>query len=184
MSYFRSLFLTLMFAIASVQSTYSPALYAQDAAVIESLSWTEVVEYARETLPLQATLVSNDEGFIYLDVDDAYIHKLYPLLGLTDDGFKKPPYFRRPDGIGAHITVFYVHENVLPDEIGDTFTFDLTDIVVVRATRDASYAILQVNSPELETLRKKYGRPGKINGHELHISLAKKYHTPPPRKQN
>jgi hypothetical protein len=184
MSYLKSLFLAMMFAIASVQSTYSPSLYAQDQTVVESLSWTEIVEYTKETLPLQATLVANDDGFVYLDVDDAYIHKLYPLLELSEEGFKKPPYFRRPDGIGAHITVFYVHDNIIPEEIGDTFTFELKDIVVVRATRDASFAVLQVHSPELEALRKKYGFPAKNHGHEFHISLAKKYHTPPPKRQN
>ncbi len=137
-------------------------------------SWQEVVNYAREHLPLEGQLIVKSGGFGYLKVDDEYIHTLFPLLGLADSGYKKPPYFRSHESPGAHISVFYEDENVIPDEIGQTFHFELKNIVIVRVSKTVSYAVLQVESPELEALREKYGLSPKLHGHEYHISIAKK----------
>lgn len=141
-----------------------------------SLSFQEIVAYAREILPHEGQLHSKN-GFVYLKVDDAYIHALFPMLGLASKGFREPPYFRRPQPIGAHISVFYQDENVSPKEVGQTFHFELEDIEIIH-TKNAIYAVLQVKSPELEQLRKKYGLRPKLHGHEFHISLAKKTRGP------
>jgi len=136
--------------------------------------WENIVDYARQNLPLQGTLMANSDGFVYLKVDDKYINTLFPLLKLKEAGFRKPPYFRREDSPGAHISVFYVKEHVKPTEVGQTFHFSLKDVVIVNPSKRASYAILQVDAPELEALREKYGVGPKLFGHEFHISLAKK----------
>src|ERR1700722_1767504 len=60
-------------------------------------SWEEVVNYARKNLPQEGVLVAKSDGFVYLKVDDAYIHALFPLLGLREEGYTEPPYFRRGD---------------------------------------------------------------------------------------
>lgn len=62
----------------------------------------------------------------------------------------------------------------MPEEVGQYFHFELKQIVIVKPTKDTSYAVLQVESPELEKLREKYGLRPKLFGHEYHISLAKK----------
>ncbi len=46
--------------------------------------------------------------------------------------------------------------------------------MIVNPSKDTSYAVLEITSPELEKLRKKYGLNPKLLGHEYHISLAKK----------
>lgn len=135
--------------------------------------WDKVVSYARANLPLEGKLVEKD-GFFYLKVDNEYIHTLFPMLELSEKGFKEPPYFRSKNSTGAHISVFYKDEYISPEEIGKTFHFELKQIVIVQVSKEASYAVLQVVSPELEELRKKYGLSPKLHNHEFHISLAKK----------
>lgn len=139
-----------------------------------SSSWEEVVDYANEHLPLEGELKAKVDGFVYIKVDDEYIHTLFPMLDLEEEGYKKPPYFRTKEASGAHISVFYENENVIPEEIGQTFHFELKRIVIVQPAKGTYYAVLQVESPELEQLRMKYGKKPKLHGHEFHISLAKK----------
>lgn len=139
-------------------------------------SWHKALDYAQKHLPHEGQLVRKSDGFVYLKVDDDYIRKLFPLLGLAREGYREPPYFRSKDAAGAHISVFYVDEHIMPKELGQTFHFHLEDIAIVKPSKNASYAILQVKSPDLEKLRQKYGLSPKLHGHEFHISLAKKTH--------
>lgn len=134
----------------------------------------EVVDYAQKHFSTEGQLIVKSDGFGYLKVDDEYIHTLFPLLELTEEGYKKPPYFRTEEAPGAHISVFYVNENIIPEEVGQYFHFELKQIVIVKPSKDTCYAVLQVESPELEKLREKYGLSPKLFGHEYHISLAKK----------
>lgn len=140
----------------------------------ENLAWQEVVYYAQEHLPAEGQLMVKSDGFVYLKVDDAYIHTLFPMLGLEQDGYQEPPYFRTKEAPGAHISVFYADEHIRPEEVGQHFHFELKHIELVRPSKNASYAILVVESPELEKLREKYGLSAKLFGHEYHIALAKK----------
>lgn len=151
-----------------------PSAVEEEPTTETALSWPEIVTYAKKNLPQEGILVQNPDGFAYLKVDDRYIHDLFPLLGLEKEGFTEPPYFRSKTAPGAHISIFYVDEKVVPEEVGQTFPFKLENIVIVKPTKDTSYAVLQVASPELEALRKKYGLSPKLHGHEYHISIAKK----------
>ncbi|MBA2728003.1 MAG: hypothetical protein H0U49_07510 [Parachlamydiaceae bacterium] len=138
--------------------------------------WQHVVDYAREHLPLEGKLLVNSKGFGYLTVDDGYVQQLFPMLGLKEQGYRPPPYYRRSGSPGAHISVFYVNEYISPTEVGQTFHFELKQISIVK-TRNAKFVVLQVQSPELEKLREKYGLTPKLLGHDFHISLGKKeYH--------
>lgn len=136
--------------------------------------WQEAVQYANTHLSHKGTLMAKRDGFIYLKVDESYIYTLFPLLHLKEKGFKIPPYFRGPNSPGAHISVIYSDEHVIPKELGSVFHFEPVKIELVH-TSNATYAILQVHSPELEALRRKYGLSPKLHGHEFHISLAKKF---------
>lgn len=136
--------------------------------------WQEAFDYAEKYLPKEGRLIAKSDGYVYLKVDDDYIHALYPLLDVQGEGYKEPPYFRSKEASGAHISVFYEAEDVMPHEIGEVFPFELKSIVIVRPKCDTSYIVLQVESKELEQLREKYGLKPKLQGHEFHISLAKK----------
>jgi hypothetical protein len=181
MGFYMNNFKILIFSLCCALFTYSfPAAWATETSLkVESTedaspSWEEVVDYAREHFAMEGILMIKTDGFAYLKVDDEYIHTLFPMLGLTEDGFKEPPYFRSKEAPGAHISVFYESENIVPEEIGQSFPFELKQIVIVRPSRTTSYAVLQVESPELEKLRQKYGRSAKLFGHEYHISIGKK----------
>lgn len=149
---------------------------APHAAAAAHPSWQEAFKYAQDNLPKEGKLTRKSDGFIYLKVDDRYIHSLFPKLGLKQDGFHEPPYFRTRNAPGAHISVFYVDEHIIPKELGQTFHFEPKEIVIVNPSKNVSYAVLEVTSPELEKLRQKYGLNPKIHGHDYHISLAKKNH--------
>ncbi len=141
--------------------------------VPQNTSWDKIVEYAKVHLPHEGKLVVKPDGFVYLKVDDNYIHTLFPMLGLGQKGFREPPFFRAPQSPGAHISVFNEAEHILPDELGKTFHFEPTKIVIVKTSTD-TYTVLQVRSLELEELRKKYGLSPKLQNHDFHISIAKK----------
>ena len=137
-------------------------------------AWQEAFDYAQAYLPKTGELVVKSDGFGYIRVDNAYIDTLFPMLDVRQDGFRKPPYFRRPEAPGAHISVFYENEHVRPAEVGEYFNFELKRIKIVNASKDTSYVILEVDAPELEVLREKYGLSPKLFGHEFHITLAKR----------
>ena len=111
---------------------------------------------------------------IYLDLDDAWIHTLFPLL--QGDTLKKPNYFAN-DGIGAHISVIYPEEkkSIKADELNKLHFFRIKTLV--RATLGTkNYYTLLVEAPTLIQLRKNYQLPELLDfkgyGINLHITLA------------
>lgn len=166
--------LALCFSLFLFQPSFAVASTALEiSAPTAAMPWPQVVELAKEYLPQEGELIAKPDGFVYLKVNDSYIHTLFPLLGLEEDGFTEPPYFRTKDAPGAHISVFYVNEHVKPEEVGQKFKFELKKIVIVQPEHDTRYAILEVDSPQLEGLRKKYGKTTKLKNHEFHISIGK-----------
>lgn len=141
--------------------------------VSDKKPWAEVISYAENHLPKEGILVQQSDGYAYVKVDDRYIHELFVRLN-ADADFQKPPYFRRPDAPGAHISVIYKDEKVKLQEVGQRISFSLNDIIIVRPTKTTSYIVLQVDAPELEKLRQKYGLKPKLKDHEFHISIAKR----------
>ncbi len=139
-----------------------------------STPFHEVLDYAQKNLNHTGKLKSKSDGYVYLKVDDAYIYKLFPMLELKKEGFREVDNSRSKESPGAHISVFYSDEHVKPQEIGEIFHFDLKQIKVVKTTKNTSFVVLEVDSPELENLRKKYFHSAKLHGHEFHISLGKK----------
>ena len=176
LKYLRYIFLVIIFGVITFKGI-PDGTYKEDK---ESTSytinplWDEAVKYAKEHLPTDGQLVLKFDGYVYLKVDDRYVHSLFPMLGLKEIGYDKPPYFRNKEAPGAHISVFYENEHIKPKEVGQYFHFTLKDIKIINVVDGVSYAILEVESPELEKLREKYGLPAKLLGNNFHISLAKK----------
>lgn len=133
----------------------------------------KVVEYAKK-LPQKGILKAGRDGYVYLKVDDDYIRKLFPLTEFP--GYEMSAHFRRKDSPGAHISVFYVEEKQRTgwiSEVGQVYTFKPTHLAFV-PDRTQKYLVLQVDSPQLEELRKKYGLSPYLKGHSFHITIAKK----------
>lgn len=142
----------------------------------KELPFERALEYAQKNLPKEGYLVQNPDGYAYIKVDDRYIDELYPLLKVENEGFTKPPFFRRKDSPGAHISVFYKDEHVMAKEIGKKFNFSLKRIETVKVNKHKSFIVLTVEAQALEKLRKSYNLAPLLQGNEFHISLAKKIH--------
>jgi hypothetical protein len=167
--------LVLFFAILFYfYSTNNSEKQSQKPTETTPVDLKEVVDWARSNLSQTGTLQEGKDGFVYLKVDDNYIHQLFPLLHRKN--YEEPPYFRRIDSPGAHISVFYTDErNRIGriNEIGQPFTFTINHIKTVPPGSN-EYLVLTVTSPELERLRKKYGLKPLLRGHDFHITIAKK----------
>ena len=164
MSYVRYfiLFLIVLFASCNIQNT-SPC--------------SKILKYAEAHLPHCGVLKSSS-GFVYVDVDDEYIHKLASFI--QQEGFEEPPYFGNADLVGAHITVIYPDElkNLSMREIqecGKMVYFTLKGCEVVHPQRwkgiDEVYFIA-VDAPELDLIREKYGLPKRE--YSFHITIGVK----------
>jgi hypothetical protein len=118
----------------------------------------------------------HSDGFTYVDLDDEYIHKLVTFI--RDDGFEEPPYFGRPDLIGAHITVVYPEEVIQYgigsiEECGTTIEFTLKgcEIVVPPKWKTVSEVyFVAVDAPALDEIRRKYGLSKRA--YDFHITIG------------
>jgi hypothetical protein len=137
-----------------------------------------ILHYAKEKLPSVGTLKQTEDGLIYLDLDDAFIHSLFPLI--EEECIEKPPFFFGRETLGAHIGAILPTEsnNMLKtffQELGQAFTFTIKGYY---ATTPESWKgvekvwFLSLSCPELELLREKYRLPSKIGGNDFTIPLA------------
>lgn len=113
--------------------------------------------HAASRLKCKGRLAKLQNNFTYLDIDDAYIHTLFPLL--QDQQIKKPDYFGE-EAVGAHITVIYPGESkeINEEDLNQEYDFAIKELVAVKIEKKTYYAIL-VESPSLMELRKKYDLP-------------------------
>ncbi|HSX11384.1 MAG TPA: hypothetical protein VLF94_06700 [Chlamydiales bacterium] len=143
----------------------------------EAPSCAPILHYIHDHLSCCGTL-KNSSGFVYVDVDDGYIHELIPFI--QEEGFEEPPYFGRSDLVGAHITVIYPEEmkkyNIQSiKECGTSIQFTPRACQVVHPPRqketDGVYFIV-VDAPQLDDLRKQYGLPKRE--YDFHITIGVK----------
>jgi hypothetical protein len=134
------------------------------------------MDYAQNHLPHEGTLKSSG-GFVYVDVDDDYIHKLVPMI--QEYGFEEPPYFGNAGLVGAHITVIYPdeiknHKISEIQEYGESISFTPQRCEAVYPPTwhgDEAYFIV-VEAPELDAIREKYGLPKRK--YDYHITIGAK----------
>jgi hypothetical protein len=125
------------------------------------------------TLSSQGILKQKENGFVYLDVSNAFVTEIMPLLYIEGRLQAIPTAAR---SVGAHISVFDEKENVVPVELGTPVSFQVTEVRSFPLhTRDGSKKlwVIAVESPQLENLRIRYGCLPKIKGHDFHITLGK-----------
>jgi hypothetical protein len=179
-----SVFLLFFFSVVTLNSCRCIEVKKLDFSdSSSSLDHAALLSYAQNNLPHEGILVQQIDGFAYLKVDDNYVHELFPMLHAQED-YEEPPYFRRSDAPGAHVSVAYENEGVKLKEVGKKFNFKIKDIKEVHPRNKNSYIILTLDAPELEALRKSYGLQPRLKDHEFHISLAKKAHKKPHRQKN
>ncbi len=140
----------------------------------------ETIKYAQlKDVKLKGILRKTKDNYVYLDISNNVINGLVSLIDYR--GVEKPPYdLKSFNSVGAHISVIGTDEYEDNDlegvkEIGQEFSFTFKDI---KSTNPDGWDemkkvyFVQVKSPELEKLRKKYGLPKLIDGHEFHITIG------------
>lgn len=146
---------------------------------MKSLSFNRVnnpflIEKAFHLTP-KGVLSIHKNALTYLDIDDAYIHTLFPLLE-ESSVLEKPDYFGK-ENIGAHVSIIYPEETLLPEnnEIGTEHFFQVKGLVTT-FLEGKLYYVLEVDAPSLLALRKKYGLPNQpcFKRHlvNFHITIA------------
>lgn len=151
-------------------TTFLSPLSAKEDYTIENQP--AVIEEAY-TLSNHGVLTQKANGFVYLDVSNDFINTLAPLLEMPGE-LRVLPTAKR--SLGAHISVFVEDENIVPLELGQTFSFQVIEVrSLVIHTRDGlkKLWVIAVESPELEALRQSYGCSPKLKGHDFHITLGK-----------
>lgn len=137
----------------------------------------QILDYIFENLPEYGTLAQDSEGFVYVDIPNDFVDKLFPMI--SEKGFVKPPYFGA--GLhGAHISVIYASEakknNIKIKESGQTIYFSPTACRIVKPSKwkdvDEVY-IITINAPALNKLRRRYGLGE--TAYPFHITIGIKY---------
>ena len=125
-----------------------------------------------EKLP-KTGILKQRKNYVYLALDNQYIHSLYPIIQNFDNKTQKPPYFRKADPIGSHVSVMYEKETeaLNIEEVYKSFNFTINKLKLVES-KGKSYYVLEIESPELEKLRLKYGLTKLLNGFKFHITVA------------
>lgn len=132
-----------------------------------------IIHHITEKLPCHGVL-KNANGFIYVDIEDRYIHELIQFI--VQQGYEEPPYFG--DGlVGAHITVMNQAEGIKAvEECGQLIEFVPLSCQVVRPEKLRgvleAYLVI-VEAPELDLLREKYHLVSRK--HPYHITIGVKY---------
>jgi hypothetical protein len=106
-------------------------------------------------------LAISTEKYVYLDIDNNYIHELFPLL--QDNLIQKPDYFSKYT-MGAHITVFYPEENIIinQEDLESKHSFSIKNLYTA-ILNSKKYYIITIECPTLLELREKYGLTEMLN---------------------
>jgi len=139
------------------------------------MNWYKKAEKL-QNVSLTGKLQQAPNGFVYLDLNDKLMEGLYSLI--DEDGLLKPPYHQKKyNEVGTHVSVMYEDETEGLDikEVGKEFNFELGDFKKTNPEgwdEMKNVYFIQINSEELEDLRKKYDLSKKLNGHEFHVTIA------------
>jgi len=101
-------------------------------------------------------VVIQHQDYVFLKIDDAFIHDLYEDLKLFK-GVEKPDYFTDPKTVGAHITILYPEENTMlkAEDLGQFHSFQVKDLCKAH-WGGKEYFVLAVEAPTLSALRETY----------------------------
>jgi|GEM_PF-2889727 len=100
--------------------------------------------------------IQQHNGYCYLRVNDNYINLIQPMLNKYGN-ITKPVYFNPSNNIGAHISIIYPDENIVPQvTIGQKHTFSVSGLFKAQHGSQ-NYFALSVISTSLAALRQKHG---------------------------
>jgi hypothetical protein len=126
-------------------------------------------------------LKENQQGLIYLDVDNRFISMMLPYLKAHN--LVRPPYFNLFDAPeGAHIPVISAREAAFQyldqfEQLGKEFSFEVEGLYSMEPSSWPEVEqvwFFKLSSPELEDYRRRYFLPAHPGGHPFHIAVAVK----------
>ncbi len=127
--------------------------------------------------------VKEKNGFVYIQIDDFFTEPLFTILEKQNSVQKTPQIFP-PDGpkthipvIGAQETVFHHLETI--QEINQEISFKITGFYAIKPTlwnEVEQVWYLEVESSELEKLRRKYFLATKMGGNPFYMTVAIQRH--------
>lgn len=132
----------------------------------------------------KGVLRKNNQGLIYLDIDNYFITAMMPYLQAY--GLVRPPYFNLFGGaLGAHIPIISEREAAFHyldkiDETGKEFSFEIEGLYSIEPTlwpEVEEVWFFKLRSEELESLRRRYFLVSKPGSHSFHIAVAVKPRT-------
>ena len=130
------------------------------------------------SLPTEGNVKQTFNNFLYLDIDDRYIHEIFSLL--KQSKLQKPDYFSiETNVIGAHISIIYPDEliEVKTNFIGKRYDFTIDGLFFTEIF-NTRYFALKVQAPGLLAIRQQYALPEKLKIYDyyidFHITVAKK----------
>lgn len=111
-------------------------------------------------LSMKGHLKMNAFGLTYLDIDDNFIHQIFPLI--PDMLAMKPEYFG-DDLVGAHISVIYPEEDIscYKADLNKEHDFAVTGLFSA-VLENKKYYVLKVKAPSLISLRRRHGLSDKL----------------------
>lgn len=131
-----------------------------------------ILSYIEQNFPHHGTLRSSN-GFVYVDLDDEYVHKLITFI--QQDGFQEPEI-----PVGAHITFMYPDETIKygineMEDCGEVISFVPKKCQVVHPPRWKEIGevyFIVVDAPQIDQIREKYGLPKRE--YDFHITIGVK----------
>ena len=130
----------------------------------------------------KGVLKRNDQGMIYLDIDNRFITVMIPYLKAY--GLIRPPYFNLLGNFpaGAHIPVITSREATFHfidpvEELGKEFSFEIEGLYSLEPTlwpEMEQVWIFKLHSSELEALRRRHFLTATPGCHSFHIAVAVK----------
>lgn len=162
---------TYIYLIASLMGF----IHQKEPQLIKSYYSDQMMNIIFSRLPKRGVLHKDEQGLVYVKIDNNYIHKSIQLL--QHEGFTPPPYFGEGKH-GAHITVMTPEETLYYalgeiEECGQLIKFKPKNcqIVCPEAWGPGEQAcLITVESPTLEQIREKYKIPK--NKYEFHITVG------------
>jgi len=126
------------------------------------------------TLPTKGLLHVSPRKLTYLNIDDNYIHQIFPLI--PNPQANKPDYFGEGE-MGAHISIIYPEENNVAanNELNKEHAFSVQGFFTA-IINQKRYYILRVHAPSLLEVRKRQQLPEypyfKDFSVDLHITVG------------
>ena len=117
-------------------------------------------------LPRVGYITRNPTGYVYLDLDDAWIDNLGSVM--EKFGYETPPYFYGAQGVGAHVTILPAdpYGKKHPDtdvEVGRKITFKISN-AGPQYPRYGEYGteaiyMIMIESPDLDQVLQSFNEP-------------------------